>query len=54
VADAPPLPNDLQLEVTSAGNLRCAMCLVRYRPPVNKLAGALGYEMFAAVVGEVT
>lgn len=32
----PPLPAHLQVEVTSAGNLRCTMCVVRYRPPVNK------------------
>jgi radical SAM protein with 4Fe4S-binding SPASM domain len=37
----PPLPQTLQVEVTSACNLRCAMCLVRYRPPVNKIAGAM-------------
>jgi MoaA/NifB/PqqE/SkfB family radical SAM enzyme len=39
--DDPPLPAHLQLEITSACNLRCTMCLVRYRPPVNKLAGAM-------------
>ncbi|MGS2619018.1 radical SAM/SPASM domain-containing protein [Micromonospora sp. LZ34] len=49
----PPLPSHLQLEVTSACNLRCVMCLVRYRPPVNKLAGALRPELFHRLVGEV-
>ncbi len=49
----PPLPDYLQLEVTSACNLRCAMCLVRYRPPVNKLAGAMTEDLFRQVVDEV-
>jgi radical SAM protein with 4Fe4S-binding SPASM domain len=52
-SQAPPLPSELQLEVTSACNLRCAMCLVRYRPPVNKLAGAMTFELFARILDEV-
>jgi radical SAM protein with 4Fe4S-binding SPASM domain len=51
--DAPPLPTELQLEVTSACNLKCAMCLVRYRPPVNKLAGAMTLELFGRIVAQV-
>ncbi|MFS8479142.1 MAG: SPASM domain-containing protein [Micromonosporaceae bacterium] len=47
---APPLPPELQVEVTSACNLRCAMCLVSYRPPVNKVSGAMPPEMFAGLV----
>lgn len=50
---APPLPAHLQMEVTSACNLRCAMCLVRYRPPVNRLAGAMAPELFRRVVDDV-
>jgi MoaA/NifB/PqqE/SkfB family radical SAM enzyme len=50
---APPLPRHLQLEVTSACNLRCAMCLVRYRPPVNKLAGAMTRELFDQILAQV-
>lgn len=50
---APPLPAHLQLEVTSACNLRCTMCLVRYRPPVNKLAGAMPLELFRRIVADV-
>jgi radical SAM protein with 4Fe4S-binding SPASM domain len=50
---APPLPAHLQLEVTSACNLRCTMCLVRYRPPVNKLAGAMPLELFHRIVADV-
>ena len=46
----PPLPTALQIEITSACNLRCAMCLVRYRPPVNKLAGAMPLELFRRIV----
>ena len=48
-----PLPRHLQLEITSACNLRCMMCRVRYRPPVNKLAGAMTPELFHRVVDEV-
>ncbi|MEU4620040.1 radical SAM protein [Actinoplanes sp. NPDC023801] len=49
----PPLPAHLQLEVTSACNLRCTMCLVRYRPPVNKLAGAMAPELYHRLVEDV-
>ncbi len=49
----PPLPAELQIEVTSACNLRCAMCLVRYRPPVNKLAGALSLDLYRRLLDEV-
>jgi radical SAM protein with 4Fe4S-binding SPASM domain len=48
-----PLPDELQLEVTSACNLRCAMCLVRYKPPVNKLAGAMTFDLFRRIVEDV-
>lgn len=47
-----PLPSHLQVEITSACNLRCTMCLVSYRPPVNKLAGAMPLELFRRLVGE--
>ncbi|AEV82996.1 coenzyme PQQ synthesis protein E [Actinoplanes sp. SE50] len=53
LTDTPPLPAHLQVEVTSACNLRCTMCLVRYRPPVNKLAGAMRPELFHALVAEL-
>ena len=43
---APALPRHLQLEVTSACNLSCAMCLVSYRPPVNRSEGAMPLELF--------
>jgi radical SAM protein with 4Fe4S-binding SPASM domain len=48
--DAPPLPGELQVEVTSACNLRCAMCLVAYRPPVNKITGAMRPELFGSLL----
>ena len=51
--DAPPLPDALQVEITSACNLRCTMCLVRYRPPVNKLAGAMTPELFGRLVDDL-
>lgn len=53
VVDDPPLPSHLQLEITSACNLRCLMCLVRYRPPVNKLAGAMRPELYHRLVEDM-
>jgi radical SAM protein with 4Fe4S-binding SPASM domain len=32
----PPLPRELQLEVTGACNLRCPMCLVSHRPALSR------------------
>jgi radical SAM protein with 4Fe4S-binding SPASM domain len=52
-ATAPPLPAELQVEVTSACNLRCAMCLVAYRAPVNKITGAMRPELFRSLVDSV-
>jgi radical SAM protein with 4Fe4S-binding SPASM domain len=49
----PALPPHLQVEITAACNLRCTMCLVRYRPPVNKLAGAMPLELFQGLIGEL-
>lgn len=47
---APPLPRELQVEVTGACNLRCRMCLVRYAPAIGRAEGALSYEDFLALV----
>jgi radical SAM protein with 4Fe4S-binding SPASM domain len=47
---APPLPGELQVEVTAACNLRCRMCLVRYRPPLDRIEGSLSFERFRAIV----
>jgi radical SAM protein with 4Fe4S-binding SPASM domain len=46
----PPMPEELQLEVTAACNLRCRMCLVRYRPPIDRIHGSLPLEEFRAIV----
>jgi radical SAM protein with 4Fe4S-binding SPASM domain len=48
--NAPPLPDELQVEVTGACNLRCRMCLVRYAPAIGKKHGALDYEQFLELV----
>lgn len=48
---APALPPELQVEITSACNLRCTMCLVSYRPPVNRITGAMRPELFGSLVG---
>lgn len=50
---APPLPTELQVEVTAACNLRCRMCLVRYRPPVNRVAGSMSLARFQRLVDEL-
>jgi len=52
-AEAPPLPEHLQVEVSGACNLRCRMCLVRYAPAVGRREGALAYEDFLALVDSV-
>ena len=47
---APPLPRELQVEVTGACNLRCHMCLVRYRPPIDKITGSMSLETFVRLL----
>ena len=49
---SPPLPRHLQLEVTSACNLACAMCLVSYRPAINRAEGAMPMELFRRLVDD--
>jgi MoaA/NifB/PqqE/SkfB family radical SAM enzyme len=44
------MPEELQLEVTAACNLRCRMCLVRYRPPIDRVHGSLSFDDFRAIV----
>jgi radical SAM protein with 4Fe4S-binding SPASM domain len=46
----PPLPRELQVEVTGACNLKCRMCLVRYRPALDRTEGSLTFERFARIV----
>jgi radical SAM protein with 4Fe4S-binding SPASM domain len=47
---APGLPRALQIEVTGACNLRCRMCLVRYREPLDRGRASLGFARFKALV----
>lgn len=46
----PPMPRALQVEVTAACNLRCRMCLVRYRPALDRASASLSFEAFRAIV----
>jgi radical SAM protein with 4Fe4S-binding SPASM domain len=46
----PMLPRELQIEVTGACNLRCHMCLVRYRPPLDRRQGSLSFATFRRLV----
>src|SRR5690349_4620379 len=52
-AEAPELPEHLQVEVSGACNLRCRMCLVRYAPAIGRKEGALAYEDFLTLVDSV-
>jgi radical SAM protein with 4Fe4S-binding SPASM domain len=49
----PALPTRLQVEVTAACNLRCRMCLVRYREPVRRSQGTLSLKCFERILDEV-
>ena len=46
----PPLPREIQVEVTGACNLRCRMCLVRYRPALDRRSAGLSLEAFKHLV----
>jgi radical SAM protein with 4Fe4S-binding SPASM domain len=46
---APPLPRELQLEVTGACNLRCPMCLVSHRAALSR-STAVTFETFRELV----
>ena len=48
----PPLPHKLQAEVTGACNLRCRMCIVRYRPPLPRSA-SLSLERFRRLLEQM-
>src|SRR4051794_12248190 len=50
---SPELPPHLQVGGAAACNLRCRMCLVRYREPVNKITGAMPYDDFTRLVDSV-
>jgi radical SAM protein with 4Fe4S-binding SPASM domain len=47
---APPLPRALQIEVTGACNLTCRMCLVRYRPRLDRNVASVDLATFKAIV----
>lgn len=47
---APPLPRALQIEVTGACNLGCRMCLVRYRPRLDRNEASVDLATFKAIV----
>jgi radical SAM protein with 4Fe4S-binding SPASM domain len=49
----PAGPRKLQVEVTAACNLRCHMCLVRYRPPLNRLEGAMRLDDLRALLDQL-
>jgi MoaA/NifB/PqqE/SkfB family radical SAM enzyme len=49
----PPLPTELQVEVTASCNLRCPMCLVAYREPVGRVSGAMPHAHFRRLVDEL-
>jgi MoaA/NifB/PqqE/SkfB family radical SAM enzyme len=49
----PPLPRELQVEVTASCNLRCPMCLVAYREPVGRISGAMPLPMFRRLLDEL-
>jgi MoaA/NifB/PqqE/SkfB family radical SAM enzyme len=49
----PPLPTEIQVEVTGACNLACRMCLVRYRPKLGKRAGAMCFHTFKKIVDDL-
>ena len=46
----PALPEELQVEVTAACNLRCHMCLVRYQAPVDRITGSMSLKTFCRLL----
>src|SRR5215218_7041567 len=48
----PSLPHKLQVEVTASCNLRCRMCIVRYRPALPRSA-SLSLERFRRLLDEM-
>jgi radical SAM protein with 4Fe4S-binding SPASM domain len=50
---APPLPREVQVEVTGACNLSCRMCLVRYRPRLGRAEGSLDLATFRRLLDEL-
>jgi radical SAM protein with 4Fe4S-binding SPASM domain len=50
---APRLPRHIQVEVTGACNLKCRMCLVRYRPALAPRTSSMNYETFYRLLEEL-
>lgn len=50
MTDTPPLPREIQVEVTGACNLRCKMCLVRYRPALGRTTASFSRERFRTLL----
>ncbi len=50
---SPPLPREIQVEVTRSCNLRCRMCLVRYRDVPNRREGSMSFETFRRIVDDL-
>lgn len=48
-----PVLRRLQVEVTGACNLRCQMCLVRYRPPLDRRTASFPTERFVELLDEL-
>lgn len=49
----PPLPKEIQVEVTGACNLACRMCLVSYRPKLGRREGAMCFHTFKRIVDDL-
>jgi radical SAM protein with 4Fe4S-binding SPASM domain len=50
---APPVPRELQVEVTGACNLACRMCLVRYAPRIGRRSGAMSVPAFRRLLEDL-
>src|SRR3954451_14768464 len=53
VGVAPPLPRELQVEVTGACNLSCRMCLVSYRPKLGRKQAAMPLDRLVGLLDEL-
>lgn len=51
-AGAPPLPRELQVEVTGSCNLSCRMCLVAYRDRLSRRA-SMSLDTFTALLDDL-
>jgi hypothetical protein len=49
----PALPEAVRVEVAAVGDLRCAMCLLGFRPPLNRLTAAMPLALFRCLVDDL-